>query len=110
MDQHSEVTSSVVVAVIVTELIEILKRAGWCPLGYDTDKLNRVVGAACAFLTGIGLQFQFDAVTGRLVIDGLLATGLLHGVAQWATQMAYYRLAVKPLVKAEPAKPLITEE
>lgn len=97
MINPGEVGSGAVVAVMVSEAIEIIKKSprfGW--LTCDSETLNRVVGGVAAFLSGLGLQFHFDAETGRLVIEGLLTSSMIHGAAQWAAQQAYYRVAMRP--------------
>jgi hypothetical protein len=96
MGEHGELGTAAVVAILISEVIEMCKRFGWCPLDYDTAKLNRIVGAAAAMLTGIGLNMSFEPATGTLVVSGLVLSSLMHGVAQWCGQMAYYRLAIKP--------------
>lgn len=95
MEQH-ELASGAVVAVIVSELIELAKRLKWVPLDCDTESLNRKVGVVAAFLTGLGLQFQFDAASGVLVVKGLLLSSVVQGIIQWASQQAYFRFAIKP--------------
>lgn len=82
-------------AVIVSEVIEIAKKLKWIPIDWTTEGVNRFVGAIAAFLTGLGLQFHFDAATGQLVVTGLFFSSIAQGVIQWATQQAYYRIVVK---------------
>ena len=96
MMEHGELGTGAVIAVLVSEVIEMCKRFGWCPLSYDTAKTNRAVGAVAAFITGIGINITFEPETGTLMVSGLLLSTLTHGVAQWCGQMAYYRLAIKP--------------
>lgn len=103
--EHGEIQSAAIVAIVVTELFEMAKRSPWVRgITYDSERVNRVVGIVVAFLSGLGLQFQFDAATGRLIVDGLFASTLVHGVAQWAGQMAYYRLAVKRSTHVDPVQ------
>lgn len=106
--EHGELGTAAVIAVLVSEIIEMCKRFGWCPLTYDTAKANRAVGAAAAFLTGIGVNMSFEPSTGTLVVSGLLLSGVTHGVAQWCGQMAYYRLAIKPTQEKVHERPAIT--
>ena len=109
MIEHSEYGTGAIVAILVSEAIELLKRAGWCPLTYDSDKANRMVGAIAAFVSGIGIGITFDPATGTLVVTGLLWATVKHGLAQWAGQMLYYRLAVKG-TQSVPEPRLIREE
>lgn len=86
-----------VVAVASAELIEFAKRSGlrmfnW--LNGDTQNLNRVVGGLVAFLTGLGISWNYDPHTGTLVINGLLAASVSHAFVQWVQQQVYYRLVI----------------
>ena len=68
-------------------------------LGGFTDatalRTQRFIGAAVAFLSGIGISFAFDAQTGQLVVSGLLATSLMNGVRQFFMQEFVYHAALK---------------
>lgn len=110
MLEYAELTSSVVLGMIVSEAIELAKRLKWCPIDYDSESLNRTVGAVAAFLSGLGLSFQFDPVAGRLVIDGLLWGAIGQGFMQWAVQMGYWRLAIRPnQPRDETARPRVID-
>lgn len=97
-----------VLAVVVTEVIEWAKRSGWgwlSAINADSTTLNRWVGGAVALLVGLGISWTYDPSTGTLIINGLLASSITHGIAQWAQQQAYYRLFVanKGITVAPPA-------
>ena len=92
----NEIGSGAVVAVLVAELMEMAKRSPrFAAMNINTESLNRVVGGLAAFASGLGLQFHFDPAQGQLVVNGLVATGIIHGFAQWAAQQAYWRIAIK---------------
>lgn len=92
----TEIGTGGVAAVLVSEFIEMIKaNPKFGLINYDTGRINRVVSGLAAFLTGLGLQFQFDQVNGELVIKGLFLASITHGLAQWAIQQAYYRIALK---------------
>ncbi len=86
-----------IIAAATAEAIELLKRSGIKGLGWigtDTTGVNRLVGGVVAFLTGLGLSWHYDHLTGTLVINGLLASSVTHGVTQWVQQQLYYRLVI----------------
>ena len=56
---------------------------------------QRLIGAAVAFVNGMGIHFAFDKTTGQLVITGLIITSLLHGVQQFLLQEFVYHAALK---------------
>jgi len=106
----NEIGSGAVVAVLVAELMEMAKRSPrFLAMNINTESLNRFVGGAAAFASGLGLQFQFDAAHGQLVVNGLVASGIIHGFAQWAAQQAYYRLAIQKGPRIEAPAPTVME-
>lgn len=93
----SHIGSGAIIAAATAEGIELIKRSGikalaW--IGTDTAGVNRLVGGVVAFLTGLGLSWHYDHVTGTLVINGLLAASVTHAVTQWVQQQLYYRLVI----------------
>lgn len=99
----TEFSTAALVAVVVAELIEVVKRStfpNW--LSIDTARSNRIVGGIAAFLTGLGLQFQFDSEAGALIVTGLFWNSIAHGFAQWAAQQVYYRLAINSRPQEKP--------
>ncbi|CAB4146976.1 hypothetical protein UFOVP509_6 [uncultured Caudovirales phage] len=106
----NQIGSGAVVAVLVAELMEMAKRSPrFAAMNIDSESLNRFVGGLAAFASGLGLQFHFDAAQGQLVVDGLVATGLIHGFAQWSAQQAYYRLAIQKGVQSSAPVNQVTE-
>ena len=93
--EHGELGTAAIIAVLVSEAIEMSKRFGWSPTSGQSASVNRVVAGLAAFISGIGINMIFEPTTGTLIISGLLVSGLSHGVAQFAAQQAYYRLAIK---------------
>lgn len=90
-----ELGSGAVVAVLVSEFMEMMKRSNKFPwMTQRTDMVNRLIGGGAAFLSGLGLQWQFDPVAGKFVLEGLFVSSIVHAFAQWAGQQAYYRLAL----------------
>ena len=83
------------------EMLKASKRFPW--VAGDTDKLNRGIAFAVAFLTSLGFLF---AIQGHAQTGGTLTITLppLHAVwnaigralAQGGLQQMYYHLAVKP--------------
>jgi hypothetical protein len=104
----NHVGTGLIVAAFTSELIEMAKNSGikilsW--IGTDTAGVNRLVGGVIAFLTGLGIGFSYDHTTGTLVINGLVASSISHGVIQWVQQQLYYRLVIaKGALAAPPAQ------
>jgi hypothetical protein len=88
--------SGAIIAIVSSELLQIIKGARWFPwLTAETQTLNRIVSGLIAFAAGLGISTHYDPQTGVLTISGLLSSGVLHGFAQWAQAQVYYRLVVK---------------
>jgi hypothetical protein len=86
-----------VVAVASAEIIQIIKTSGlkmFAWINVDSQTVNRVVGGLVAFITGLGISWSYDAATGTLVVNGLLAASISHAFIQWAQMQAYYRLVI----------------
>ena len=81
-------------AVVVSEIMELLKTtAAFKWLTKDSEKVNRLVAMGAAFLTGLGIHFQFDH--GTLIVTGLASASIGHAILQWDQQQVYYRVVVK---------------
>ena len=91
--------SQVSFAVAISYLMEWLKTKSWCPLiAKDAQVLNRLVAILIAFVIAIGIHYEFDAVQGRLVVDGLTLGNISHGLSAWVQQYIFQQIAYKKLV------------
>lgn len=95
-----ELSSQWSIAIVVSLLIEYLKRKNWFPWLSDehTKAWKTFVGAIAAFLTTIGLTWAFEPnETGNYVFTVVLPTlhQLWHFVQQWALQEFSYRVTQK---------------
>ena len=108
-------------ALISTYALQWLKQSKFFPwLTVETQTLNRLVGAAIAFLSSVVILVSFDHVAGVLTVSGLTVANLLHAGArflqQWAFQQAAYKGLVAPPMPgamqagAEKHLPIITVE
>jgi hypothetical protein len=102
----AEWQSSVVVGFFVTTFWEWLKRREWIKFTNARAAywLQRVSGVLVATATAAGLNYTFDPVAGRLVIDGLTLTaalGVLKDTSwQFVVNQAMYHGLVKPAPRA----------
>jgi len=95
MDPQAIAISSVI-AVLVTEGMEIIKQSKhFQRINQGSETLNRYLGMAIAFLSGLGVHIHFDVQTGQLLVTGLFAAAVGHAFVQWAQQQAYYRLVIR---------------
>jgi hypothetical protein len=96
-----------VLAYLGTRAIEWAKKAGGLPwITASTDKINKTVGAAVAFLAtlGIGLATSWESSTGTftLTVSGLTTASLATFVWHWLTQFVLQQAAYHGLVKTPP--------
>lgn len=95
-----DLAAGATVSVLVVEVFELLKQTPsfkW--ITTETATVNRYLGFVLAFLSGLGIHYQFDQTTGTLVIQGLAWASIGHAAMQWAQQQLYYRLVVKEVSK-----------
>ena len=119
--QDTALGNQFALALISTYALQWLKQSKLFPwLTVETQTLNRLVGAAIAFLSSVGILVSFDHVAGVLTVSGLTVANLLHAGArflqQWAFQQAAYKGLVAPPMPgamqagAEKHPPVITVE
>lgn len=66
--------------------------------GFTSDsllKVQRGIGAAVAFVNGLGISFVFDKDHGTLLISGLFLGALIHAARQFLFQEFVYHAALK---------------
>jgi len=91
-------------AIIVTVILQVLKRSGKVPwISKETGRLNAVLGVVLAGLSaaGVSYSFDFDNATGDMVAHVQLNAWavlhwLEHSVAQWAAQQGFFWAAIRP--------------
>lgn len=93
-----------VLAYLGTRLVEAMKHSGGLPwITASTDKINKTVGAAVAFLAtlGIGLATSWESSTGTftLTVSGLTTASLATFVWQWVQQFVLQQAAYHGIVK-----------
>ena len=119
--QDTALGNQFALALISTYALQWLKQSKLFPwMTVETQTLNRLVGAAIAFLSSVGILVSFDHVAGVLTVSGLTVANLLHAGArflqQWAFQQAAYKGLVAPPMPgamqagAEKHPPVITVE
>lgn len=111
-------TDQVIWALMVSLLIQYLKKAPWFTLLSDetSSRVKAFVGFAAALLTAAGIHFAvsgsiFDGGGASITVTGLSVNAFKDLAWQWAAQQGWYRAVVKEpkeiaLVQA-PAPPKI---
>ncbi len=71
-------------------------------LGKDAtkSKANLIFSIVVAFITSIGIGFKYDAAAGTILLSGITAAGIQHGLwhwfVQWIGQHVTYKAFVVP--------------
>lgn len=100
MNEVSQAMDSVIIAGIVSMVMEWLKKAPWFPLIKDAQgRLNVVISATVAAAAAIGIHVSFDSATGVLMVTGLTASTVLHGGWEWGKQFFLQEAMYRTLVK-----------
>ena len=102
---EQQVLSQVVMAWVVTQAIQRLKR--WKDLPWmtaRTDTVNRIVGIILAFFASLGIMFTFDPEAGTLVVSGLTLSTVLAGVWTWVQQVVLQQIIYRGAVKETPVE------
>lgn len=64
-------------SILVVMLVEKAKGSASVPwISNETKRLNRVLGAVLAAVTGLGVSYTWSSATGDLAIHGLTVTNL----------------------------------
>lgn len=109
--QDTQVVTSLVTDPLLTQLtvssvvvwiIKKVKEASWFPWLSEATARNAQMawGLVAAVITGLGIQYTFDAASGSLVVTGLTLAGM--GSALWAAAQSFvvqqlvYHGVVKP--------------
>ena len=92
-------STQVVVSYLAVLIQEALKKASWVPwLAARTTGMNRLVAAVFAALSTVGIQIQFDAGAGTMLVSGLTIASVLTFVVDfarsWIAQKLLYRLTI----------------
>lgn len=88
------------IAIITAYVIEWLKGKPWFPFAnIDTAWANRITAALCAFGAAIAIHVTFNSADGTLLVTGLHARMILHGlwagVQQYALQHFIYKTGIE---------------
>lgn len=100
------------VAIMTAYVLEWLKSKPWFPFANcDTAWMNRITAALCALGTALAIHITFNSVDGTLLVTGLRAQSIIHGLwaaaQQYALQHFVYKTAIaqgviqpRPIVKS----------
>ena len=61
----------------------------------NKQKANLIFSVVVAFLTSIGVGYKYDSSTGVLILSGLTAANLAHGLWHWGLQWIGQHVAYK---------------
>jgi hypothetical protein len=97
----NEAVVQIGVAYASSLVMQWLKGKKWFPfLNYDTGRLNSIVAAIVAALSGAGIFFTFDRHLGILTVTGLTPANLTallgRALAQYLLQHFAYRAVIAP--------------
>jgi hypothetical protein len=90
-------------AVLSSVIIQWMKKSELAIFGFlGTDKnkqrVNLYFSIFVAFVTSIGIGFKYDGAVGVLVISGLTAAGIQHGLWHWFTQWIGQHISYKAII------------
>lgn len=90
-------------AVLSSLIIQWMKKselAIFDAIGTEKNKqrANLYLSIIVAFVTSIGIGYKYDGATGVLVISGLTAAGIQHGLWHWFTQWTAQHVSYKALI------------
>lgn len=97
-------TANAGLVVIITHLLQALKKASWFPwLTSHTSELTKIFAMCAALATAVGMQLTFTtvgehatvALSGIPVTVGAVAQMVVHVAANYGGVKAYYHAAVK---------------
>lgn len=84
---NTTVTSQFAGAAAIGYLLNWLKESDRIPwISAHTKWLNRILVGVLSFITAIGVHYTFDPAAGTLIIGGLHASTIGHGLLDWGTQ------------------------
>ena len=102
---EQQVLSQVVVAWLVTQVVQWLKRASGLPwITAKTDTLNKLVGVVLAFFASLGIMFTFDPEAGTLIVSGLTVGTIVTGIWTWVQQVVLQQIIYRGAVKETPVE------
>lgn len=98
-----EFMSQLTSAAIVVYLLQWAKSCPIIPWITEHSKgISRLTSAGLAAVSAIGVHYSFDAEAGRLVVEGLTVSGLLHGLWLFGNQFALQQLAYDAVLNKSP--------
>ena len=89
------VLSSVIIQWMKKSQLEIFSFLG---TEKNKQKVNLYFSILVAFVTSIGIGFKYDGAAGTLLLTGLTAAGIKHGLWHWFTQWIAQHVTYKTLV------------
>ncbi|SRR5260221_9922713 len=105
MDDSGFLLSAGTTAMLSAIVIQLLKKSELSLFNFlGTDKTkaqaNFVFSGLVAFITSIGISYKYDPVAGTLLLTGITAIAIGHGLwhwfIQWVTQHVAYKAFVVP--------------
>lgn len=88
-------------AILSAIIIQALKKSNIISfIGTEKSKgaANLCFSVFIAFITSLGIGYKYDGASGTLILTGLTAAGLLHGIWHWFVQWVGQHLAYKQIV------------
>ena len=90
-------------AILSSVIIQWMKKSGLAVFSFigtekNKQRANLYFSIAVAFVTSIGIGFKYDGTAGTLLLTGLTATGIQHGLWHWFTQWIGQHISYKTFV------------
>ncbi len=99
VESSGELTAHITAGATAVYAIETLKRSQWFPwLTADTKSLNRLVNVALAAAAAFGINWNYDANTGTLMITGLTTTAAMGMLWEFLKQYVVQQLVYDGVV------------
>lgn len=94
------VVSQVTYSTIAVMFLQWLKNTRFAPfINFETDALNKMIGALLAALTAVGIHSQYDGLTHTLTITGLTVAAVFHGIWHFVQSFSFQQLIYHGVLK-----------
>lgn len=93
------VINQAMLSTMIAYVIEFAKRTKWFPwLKAETAKLNRMVAVVISGAAAIGIHATYNHEGGVLMITGLSAWTIIHGLWDWLRSFIFTQAAYDGLI------------
>lgn len=100
------VADQVTASAVVVIFIQYLKKSRFAPfITFETDALNKAMGALFAAFTAVGIHYSYDAASHTLMITGITLGAFVHGLWHWLTSFSFQQLIYHGVVKVPAPAP-----